>query len=59
MRVELRLNESVVGEILTKISKEYELTFEFLTECVNKSFMSGESQGCLKQGNVFTYFQER
>ena len=29
-----------------------------LTECVNKSFTSGEFQGCLKQAKVLPIFKE-
>ena len=35
-------SKSVGGEITTKILKECEFTFEILTQCLNKSFMSGE-----------------
>ena len=40
------------GEIPTKILKECEFTFELLTQCVSKSFASGEFPDCLKQANV-------
>ena len=40
------------GEIPTKILKGCEFTFELLTQCVSKSFASGEFPDCLKQANV-------
>ena len=46
------------GEIPTKILKECEFIFEILTQCVNKSFTSGEYPDCLKQANVLPIFQK-
>ena len=46
------------GEIPTKILKEYEFTFEILTQCVNKSFATGEFPDCLKQANVSPIFKK-
>ena len=43
---DLKNSKSVGGEIPPKILKECEFTFEILTQCINKSFTSGE----------FTYF---
>ena len=51
-------SKSVVGEIPTKILKECEFTFELLTQCVNKSFASGELPDCLKQANVSLTFKK-
>ena len=39
---DLKNSKSVGGEIPTKIFKECEFTFEILTQCINKSFTSGE-----------------
>ena len=46
------------GEIPTKILKECEFTFEILTQCINKSFTSGEFSDCLKQANVSPIFKK-
>ena len=48
----LKNSKSVGGEIPTKIFKECDFTFEILTQCINKSFTSGEFPDCLKQANV-------
>ena len=53
---DLKNSKSVRGEIPTKILKECEFTFEALTQCVNKSFGSGEFPGSLKQANVSPIF---
>ena len=50
--------KSVGGEIPTKILKECQLTFEILTQCINKSFTSGEFSDCLKQSNVSPIFKK-
>ena len=49
---DLKNSKSVGGEIPTKILKGCEFTFELLTQCVSKSFASGEFTDCLKQTNV-------
>ena len=46
------------GEIPTKILKECEFTFETLTQCVSKSFPSGEFPHCLKQAIVSPIFKK-
>ena len=33
-------------------------TFEILTQCINKSFASGEFPDCLKQANVLPIFKK-
>ena len=45
----LKNSKSVRGEIPTKILKECEFTIEMLTQCVNKSFPSGEFPDYLKK----------
>ena len=55
---DLKNSKSVGGEIPTKILKECEFTFEILTQCVNKSFASGEFPDCLKQANVSPIFKK-
>ena len=45
-------------EIPTKILKECEFTFEILTQCVNKSFASGEFPDHLKQAYVWPIFKK-
>ena len=50
--------KSVGGEIPTKILKECQLTFEILTQCINKSFTSREFSDCLKQANVSPIFKK-
>ena len=51
---DLKNSKSVRGEIL----KEFEFTFEILTQCINKSFASGELPDCLKQANVSPIFKK-
>ena len=46
------------GEIPTKILKECEFTFEILTQCVNKSFASGEFPDHSKQAYVSPIFKK-
>ena len=46
------------GEIPTKILKECKFTFEILTHCVNKSFVSGKFPYCLKQVNNSPIFKK-
>ena len=55
---DLKNSKSVKGEIPTKILKECEFTFEILTQCMNKSFTSGEFPDCLKQANVSPIFKK-
>ena len=55
---DLKNSKSVGGEIPKKILKECEFTFEILTQCINKSFTSGEFPGCLKQANVSPIFKK-
>ena len=55
---DLKNNKSVGREIPTKILKECEFTFEILTQCVNKSFASGEFPNCLKQVNMSPTFKK-
>ena len=55
---DLKDSKSVRREILTKIFKECEFTFEILTQCINKSFTSGEFSDCLKQSNVSPIFKK-
>ena len=55
---DLKNSKSVGGETPTKILKECEFTFEILTQCINKSFTSGEFPGCLKQANVSPIFKK-
>ena len=54
----LKNSKSVGGEIPTKIFKECEFTFEILTQCISKSFTSGEFPDCLKQANVSSIFKK-
>ena len=46
------------GEIPTKILQECEFPLEILTQCISKSFTSGEFPDCLKQANVSPTFKE-
>ena len=55
---DLKNSKSVGGEISPKILKECEFTFEILTQCINKSFTSGEFSDCLKQANVSPIFKK-
>ena len=55
---DLKNSKTVDGEIPTKILKECEFTFEILTQCVNKSFATGEFPDCLKQANVSPIFKK-
>ena len=55
---DLKNSKSVGGEISPKILKESEFTFEILTQCINKSFTSGEFSDCLKQANVSPIFKK-
>ena len=55
---DLKNSKSVRGEIPTKILKEFEFTFEILTQCINKFFASGELLDCLKQANVSPIFKK-
>ena len=48
----LKNSKSLGGEIPTKILKKSEFTLEILTQCVHKSFASGEFPDCFKQANV-------
>ena len=51
---DLKNSKSVGGEIPTKILKECEFTIEMLTQCVNKSFASGEFNRLSDYvGNIF------
>ena len=54
----LKNSKSVGAEIQTKILKECKFTFETLTQCINKSFASGEFPDCLKQANVSPIFKK-
>ena len=49
---DLKNSKSVGREIPTKILKECEFAFEMLTQCVNKSFASGEFPDYFKKANV-------
>ena len=51
-------SKSVGVEIPTKILNECEVTFEILTQRVNKSFISGEVPDCLKQTNISPTFKK-
>ena len=55
---DLKNSKSVGGEIPTKILKECKFAFEILTQCINKSFTSGEFPDCLKQANVSPIFKK-
>ena len=55
---DLKNSKSVGGEIPTKIFKECDFTFEILTQCINKSFTSGEFPDCLKQANISPIFKK-
>ena len=55
---DLKSNTSVGGEIQKKILKECDFTFEILTQCVNKSFASGEFPDCLKQTKISPTFKK-
>ena len=52
-------SKSVGVEIPTKILKKCEVTFEILTQRVNKSFGSGEVPDCLKQTNISPIFKKK
>ena len=54
----MKNSNSVGGEIPTKILKECKFTFEILTHCVNKSFVSGKFPYCLKQVNNSPIFKK-
>ena len=56
--IDLKSNTSVGGEIQKKILKECDFTFEILTQCVNKSFASGEFPDCLKQTKISPTFKK-
>ena len=55
---DLKNSKSVGGEIPRKIFKEYDFTFEILTQCIHKSFTSGELPDCLKQANLSPIFKK-
>ena len=55
---DLKNSKSVGGKIPTKILKESDFTFEILSQCINKSFASGEFPDCLKQANVSPIFKK-
>ena len=53
---DLKTNKAVGGEILTKILKECEFTFDVLTNCINKSIETGYFPDSLKLANVAPVF---
>ena len=55
---DLKNSKSVRGEIPTKIFKECDFMFDVLTQCIKKSFTSGEFSDCLKQANVSPIFKK-
>ena len=55
---DLKNIKSVGGEIPTKIFKECDFTFGILTQCINKSFTSGEFPDFLKQAKVSPIFKK-
>ena len=55
---DLKNIKSLWGEIPTKILKECKFTFQILTQCINKSYASGEFPDCLKQANVSLLFKK-
>ena len=54
---DLKNIKSVWPEIPTKILNECKFTFEILTQCISKSFASGEFPDCSKKANVSLIFK--
>ena len=55
---DLKTNKAVGGKIPTKILKEYEFTFDVLTNCINKSIETGYFPDSLKLANVTPVFKK-
>ena len=55
---DVKTNKPVNGEIPTKILKGYELTFDTLTNYINKSIETGYFPGSLKLANVAPLFKK-
>ena len=56
---DLKTNKAVGGEILTKILKECEFTFDVLTNCINKSIETGYFPDSLKLANINSVLKTR
>ena len=52
-------NRATAGEIPIKILKESELTFEYLTSCINEAISSGKFPDSLKLSNIMPFHKKK